>query len=128
MTQVHYFLCRDKDNYVRIGIQGSRIVAQCTFRRYYDHVEYIGPFVDVVYTDIDKYEGIGGRRFLGFTVLTAKYIYQLRSTKKDGDYFAYLREAHVRLQRSVEESWKRKEERRKAKEAKANAGVKQNIQ
>jgi hypothetical protein len=119
---IHYFLCRQADNYLRIGIEGNQCKAEEFFSgsKGFDCVEYIGEFADVVYTDVDEWNGVGNRRFDGFAIRTCKYIYQLRTKHDDGDYFKYLKEAHVRLQASVEEAWKRKNARKakKAEEAK----------
>jgi hypothetical protein len=84
-------------------------------------VEYIGAFADTIYTDVDKDTGVGSRKFDGFTVLTSKYIYQMRSKRDDGDYFEFLSEYHRRLKVSVKEAWDRKEVARIKREAKVNA-------
>ena len=119
---IHYYLCRERDNFLRIGIEGDKDKASEFFSRYYGSVEYIGEFADVIYTDVDTDVGVGNRKFPGFIIRTCKYIYQLRSKKDDKDYFEYLREYHKGLQVSVEQAWKRKEDIRMRKEAKDNAG------
>jgi hypothetical protein len=82
----------------------------------YTSVEYIGEFVDVIYTDVDTEVGIGNRRIPGGCIRTAKYIYQLRSKKDEGDYFQYLREYHLGLQWYVKDAWERKQEAKRKRD------------
>ena len=112
---IHYFLCRLKDHYYRVGIDGDSAQAQQTFSEFYDSVEYIDEFADVISIDIDKESGIGNRYFKGeqgeFYVRTCKHIHQLITRKTKGDFWEILRKTHKKIKRTTAQQHHRKLEK-----------------
>ena len=105
-NSIHYFLCRLKDHYYRVGIDGDKDQAAHTFAQFYDSVEYIDEFADVIPMDVEEVLGKGGRRFRGehgeFKIVTCKFIYELRTKRDKDNYFEWLKEFHQMLKFSVQ--------------------------
>jgi hypothetical protein len=108
MVIIFYFLVRQKDEYLRIGVDGDQVAAQSYFKKYFDDVEFIGDFADTIYSDVDSDVGVGTRKIPKGVIVTCKHIYQLRTKRDAGDYFAYLRKYHQGLQENVQREWLRR--------------------
>lgn len=117
---VHYFLCKKADLYYRIGTKGDKKAGEEYLNSITDCTPtYIGEFVDVIYSDIDNMIGRTEKHFNGGSVVSCKLVFQLKTSKYNGDYFAYLARFHEELKESVKKEYERRKERERVKSLKA---------
>ena len=110
---VHYFLCRQKDHYYRVGIEGSKSAAEETLSLYYDSIEYIDEFPTFIKVDIDKQSGLGNRSFDGFYIRTCKHVHQLITRKDSSNFWETLKKAHKKLKEIAKEDARTEEAKHK---------------
>ena len=70
--------------------------------------------------DIDEWWGEGNQKHNGFTTKTFHHIYQLRTQRKEMDFFKYLKTLHRQIKVNMEFKIKEKEKR---KSHRSNTGI-----
>ena len=89
-------------------------------KKYYANVEYIDEYPEPFKGDVDEWRGLGNQKHDGFTIVTFHYIYQIRTTRKDGDFYSYLKGLHKQIRWNMEFNAQEKERKLKDKNDKSN--------
>lgn len=98
----HYFLAHKGCEIYRLGIEGDRELAEQYLKKYYRNVSFINTYKELFLYDIDKWVGMGERKFDGGVIRTCKLVHLLMPRKSSTNIYAQLEKVHKHMKEREE--------------------------